>query len=1071
MTNLSAFLNALFRIVFLLGVYCQAHGQSTVPPVQRSGGSASMTITPDPNDTTQGQQGGGNPLPNLTSGGGVPGSNALTVIVDHSGSMLNGALAASRNSSAILGDLIEIWGTSLYPKVFKDLQFQYIEFGDLHESNVLIPLGPIQNAAQIRQQILNSPTSYGGTDFSAGINPAVQTLMDSLYHRTLFLTDAGDGGAGATQGAGYYAALDDIKFVIYDAANASVASKGWLSVTNASEFHVENEFEVLSVFVQTLFEFVDNLNNYLVRQGEKKIGVGTPFVIQKHSPTESNNTIVSKPASATGIQIKEVLDPVGNVVDPPLVRIDETATFFNVVLDATLPKGDYQLVFEPSTLSRTHYLDYISFERCQIELQPELSPDPGSGCFLENSAVNFQFKYMDVVQGVQITYPDFLSHAAYRYAMIGQPMDVSGQGNQGLLFTHSFPFGTAGRYEVRSVWSYNESKLQQGDPKLALVEQVCVDQNGSLVRLDYDTTQTWEGREIEFTATILEPKPGMKQIKKLPLQLGGGAEIPLRQDSANALVYRGTLDYVERGRDYVLSIGKITNYNLAFDSTAATAFRGRERYIQITVTAKDFSALRQDVSVSNFFKRVWQSLNFVLSDLGDETFVYAGESLKIPYQLPYYEAERDSIDFVFSLNKVFPDETVRLSFQLDSTRYTYAAEDVETLWLKVWPFTALGAPKRSQDLSDAVMVQMNFTDSLTIMQPRPGQQSLWLAKRAGTMTFTEALFPEPSFAVSGNLSFGLKDGSTRTVTLPNNHTELAIETSLLDKRYTLLRWRLNRILLLFLLLFIGVLYLLPAWIGRRKNQTKVRLWRRLVRNESLLPTDLWYSPERNSACNPQLKLPDPIKAAFPDEYHQPSYAEYAAWLQTVQELEQTNRKKAASEIKSKLCYTPIYKRGGIVRAILLAPFFPIVLLLDVWRRALDRSPKVVRNADFLAYVRDVENLTIPNVPSTFSFSGEGTIRIRFQDPATNAVRLREMNVQGKVADLSFGTDQINLVAFNYALTAHWRSGESEYIAQNGRATSPKHLSEFGFEVDEKLYITVREIDFETQSCVVHTEKL
>ncbi len=1066
--------------IFLITCSLILHGQEVVPPVKQGGGTGSMTITPDPNDTTKKRINAGSTTPVRTGSDTIKiiGNNrnkAISIIIDHSGSMDGDPIRAAKNSSAIIIDLIKIWGrTDLFPDQIGNIQFQYIQFGGQGQQNVLHPLGRIKDIDKLRNDIVSASTRYSNTDFTMGIDPVVQSVHDSLDHKTIFLTDGQDQSAGPNPTPGYYDALDEIKYIVYG-QKFSVGQKGWLSIVNNSEeYLVNDEYEVFAVFVKTLFGFVDNINNYLVRQGDKRIAPNEPYPLTKHSNMRSHLAILSIPRAAAGLKVLNITDQNGKALDIKDYTVYQAATFFNVVLNGNVPAGNYQVNFDPNTISRSHNIHYINFERINMTLKPFTTPDLAGGCFLENSSVNFDFKYWDLDQDIEVAYPDFLSHSAYRYKMFNNNVDVTGKGKKGLLFSQSFGFGSAGNYEVRSAWSYNEDKLKNGDPPLAVTATVCVTQNGSLVHLDYDTAYTWEGREIAFKATVLDQNPTItNRNRKLVLDLGGGNSIDLLQAPSNNRSYNGTLNYVERGRDYTLSLKNVNrNFNFALDSTSVTTFYGRERDLTITYRGKDFSSLKRNYNPDSFWDKLRYAFSPSAHDLPDSAYTYSGKNLAVPYELPYYSPTQDDVNFEISINKVFPDENINIDFLIDSQSKSYAMSKVGKITFPFWPFEGMGWPQTSHNMSDAVT--FNFPQQKGVSGNNIASNVLVITKRTGTMNIEEPLYPEPKFTAQGALEFQRSDGATQRIAVPDNTTIISIKTNSFDRMATIWRWWANRVLAMTILGLIAMAYLLPLWAAIRKSRQKVRTWRRLLHNEHLKPQDLWNSPETNQKCNPELMLPKEIKSSFIDENGLESRKVFDSWVKETITLDNQDPKKANKLIKKRIGYQPVLSKSsntGMIFSYVIFPVFFLAKLVDFWRAAFEVDKNTIKNSKLINYARKAEDLGVPNVPSSFSFKGHGMINITFSDQGDGDVRLRDIKAQGKIAELIIHADYVVVHAKNYALNIQWPNGEDTHASYNDRASSPKGITEFDFEVEDKLFIRVTDIDYEEKACVVATNRL
>lgn len=1039
-------MNRIITILCLLSFFL-SFGQNTVPPVKKKS-NGSMKITPDPNKNN----GNGNAQQTSTSSTtSIGNKNAITVIIDHSGSMSGAPLNAANNSSLIIVDLIDLWGKKLFPKQLGDINFQYLEFGGTGESNVLHKLGKITNSKTLRNKITSSNTKYGGTDFSSGIEQALSELNGKkLNNKTIFLTDAGDQGNGPSATQGYYDDLVDTKFIIYNDSNSSVSNKGWLkAVPNGSEFHVDSEYEVLSLFVKTLFEFVDDINYYLVRQGSQRVDIGKPFNLSKHTSNKENLLVLSKPQGAN-LEIEKIVSPTGNIVPKKSYSLYDTKTFFNLILNDSLPSGDYKIFFKKT--SRSHDLFYINFEKCNIFLNLETSPKVvSSQCFIENSSVNFNFKYWDSDANKEITYPDFLNHSAYHYKIANNVFDKTGKGANGLSFSHSFPLGSAGSYEVWTTWSYNEEKMRiHNKPPLSLLSSFCITQQGVLVQLDYDTSQTWEGRQIVFKATLLDKSQSIvNSVNKLYLNTGNET-IVLKQDSINKTIYHGVLDYVKGDTQYSLTLdNRNSTYAFAFDKNSKTSFLGKKRKVQVTYSGKDYNAAKQK-NTADFFSKV--KYIFSSKDIPVRQYKFSGQDIIIPYHLPYYESVHDSVQFTFSLNKTFPDEEVSLTFKSDSLKYTYPKKNVAKngLW---------GMFSSKSDYRDAITVNLNLIDSINLKTDKAFQTST-ITKKKGEMFFEKPLYAEPEFTVNATVSFSINN-SDREITLDTTNIKLDVVTSSVNKFYVLTKWTVYKTLCLIIIIILLFLYSILYMISKKKCNQKVKLWKRLNNTDLSQIQDLWSEPAKHHRCNVKLELPVLLKNAFKDGNDAPSKDALIQWINS-------DISDNIKEIKKRICYRSIFYKVKLPIKVLYILFFPIAILIDLSRNAFELDKSVINNRKFVEYVQSVDNASIPNIPSEWSFSNTSKILITFNTPTKDAIRLRHISYHSKIAELTISESYVSILALNASLSVFKSRGNTEFLTIGKRFTSRKYVDEIKFIVNDEIEFTIENIDYESSSCNINS---
>jgi hypothetical protein len=1037
-------MNKIITVLCILS-FLLSNAQNIVPPVKRSNGK--MKITPDPN-----RNGGkGNTLNSSGTVSSTGNKNAITVIVDHSGSMTGAPLNAANNSSLIMVDLIDLWGEKLFPKQLGKINFQYIEFGGAGEYNVLHSLGRIKNSKSLRTKIISSNTKFGGTDFSSGIEPALSQLKGKkLNNKTIFLTDAGDQGNGSSSIQGYYNDLVDTKFIIYNAPGASVSAKGWLkALPNGSEFHVDSEYEVLSLFVKTLFEFVDDINEYLVRQGSQRVDINKPFNFFKHTNDKEHLLILSKP-KVSNLEVEKIVGPSGNSIPQTKYSLYSTQTFFNIILKDSLPSGEYKVFFKNA--NRSNDLFYINFEKCNIYLNLDTSPKVSQGsCFIENSAVNFNFKYWDMNNDTEILYPDFLSHSAYHYKIANNVFDKTGKATVGLSFSHSFPIGSAGSYEVWTAWSYNEEKMRIHDsPPLSLIANFCITKQGVLVQLDYDDSQTWEGRQIVFKAKILNVNQAIiNNVKKLYLNTGHEV-IELEQDSMQKNAYEGILDYVKGGRQYSLTLENRNNtYAFAFDKNSKTSFLGKKRQLQVTYIGKDYDAYKQK-NTTSFLDKV--KYIFSSKEIPVKKYTFKGHDIRIPYQLPYYKYVKDSVTFVFTLNKVFSNEQVVLNFESDSLTYTYPKNKVAKngLW---------GIFSTLSNYQDAVSVNLSLADSIKLNDDEANLTAT-IIKKKGEIYIEKPLYVAPKFIANGNIEFSIDNGK-RIIPLDTTNIQLDIVTSPINKFYVLTKWTVYWTLSLILTLLLLLVYFVLYVRAKTKCNQKVKLWRRLNNSDLSLIEDLWSEPSKHHKCNTKLELPAALKNAFIYENNLPSKQVLIKWVKS-------DESENIKEIKKRFCYLSLFYKGSVPVKILYLLVLPIAILIDLSRNAFEMDSSIIKNKVFLDYVRCVENASIPNIPSEWNFSNTNRALITFNTSDSNAIRLRHISYHSKIAEVVMVESYISILALNASLNVINSQGATEFLTIGKRFTSRKYIDEVKFIVNDEIEFIVENIDYETSSFSIKT---
>lgn len=678
--------------------------------------------------------------------------NAITIIIDVSGSMRGQPLAVAKRSSLVLIDLIELW-SSIYPNAIGNMQVQFILFGAGEEVKVLQPLTNLRGTdfEDLKARIWADGTQFGGTDYSLGIEEAVRQLsLQSLNNKTLFLTDAGDGGAGPNASVDY-ALLGDTKFILYG-QEGDIGT--WLqTLPEAEALRVNSEFEVTTTFVATLFEFVDDINKYLVRRGKSWTGNRQPFFFEKHSPSVAHDLIITRPDPS--ITLEEIRDKAGN----PLAASDymiyhQAATFYQVRLEPNVPKGVYQLIFA-SEKERSQAVRYISFERSNIQLKSFTSPNQAT-CFIENENINFKFEFWDEDLAIPVKYSDFLPYVAYGYQINQLGIEQYGKDLKELHFTKNFPLGSAGAYDIQTSWNYNLGKLRKGDPPLKNTSQFCVEEDGRLVHLTFDTSQTWEGRPLDLSASIDKiDSVFLKTVTSLFINTGKEI-IELRQTKPLSNLYIGQITTLLPDW-YQLSIeNRVERYKLGFSEKSITQFEGRQRFFQITTKTRIYEKLEAELSF-------WKKWQLAFSSLTGKVHFYTKtlhfnqpEMVTIPYELPFYEALADDMPIQITLNKQFPDEQLSLDLMVQNGVYAYEHIQSNGWW---------GAFQQTFSEEEALTATFSQQGKKSDIKSTFSQY-LAIHKLEGDMDFQDPLQPPPSMTITGALTVKLADHHRQLVLRP-----------------------------------------------------------------------------------------------------------------------------------------------------------------------------------------------------------------------------------------------------------------------------------------------------------------
>jgi hypothetical protein len=1009
-----------------------------VPHVQQ-GGTGSFKITPS---ISSGNQSSNTNLSTSNQGSvNLNNKNSISVIVDYSGSMMGNPLNSAKNSTITLLDLISAW-KKVYPQKFKDINFQYIQFGSSNENSFLYKLSKIDDIERLKNSIRSDNTVYSGTDYNSGIDLALSTLSNSnLNNKTIFLSDAGDNGIGPTSGK-QYSKLGDTKFIIYGSGGSI---PNWLnSIPSSSQFNISNEFEVMSIFVETLFEFVDDMNKYLIRRGKQRIVPKQNFEIIKHGNNVEHNTILSKPSQE--IKIEKIIGPDKKVVNSNNYKIFEKETFFQIVLNSNLPKGNYEVILSKNT--RSHEFFYINFEPCNIFMKLLTVPANIAGsCFLEDSKINFTPVFFDNDQKIEIKYPDFLNYVAYRYKINNHKTpDTFGIGASSLNFSETFPVGSAGSYDIWTAWNYNIGKLKQDNPPPQKIDEFCISQNGSSVKVEFDPSLAWEGRNIPFKATLLKSDAEMLKNNKIIYLNTNHSIIPLIQTSPNSNTYEGTLENVEPVL-YQLSIeNKNKKYNFAVDSSSITQFEGKKRLVKVSINTYDYSSMYL-LTKGNIFNQVIQAFKIVASKTKSKQLVtkdYEGTSeILIPYLLPYSDMLDENAEINISLNKIFDDEIVELDLSLidkcKSGKCEYEYKDAGVGGLN-------GLFQLNKTFPDAVSIEFSINGKKNIKNGEKLTQNIHILKQAGDMDFDKTLFPEPKMTLTGNLKI---NPFNRDLKIDNTEIILEIKTDILNKNFIKF-YRLSVWIISLTILFIIILIILALLIRCRNICTsKYNEWRSI---HSSILADYWQ--DINVISNPELEIPYILKKAFNNDKEI-----FVKWL----ELDPNNKenKKLFTE---KLCKEPKYGKNQNLVKLLDIILFPI----NVIKCAFELNNNIITRKQLKMYKDklDTTNSGITNIPSTWSFNNIDNVYISNNFPGREHIRLKEG--ENDFINISFYNDNTINILSKDSFTVYFGNIRNS-ILMGRPLRSPTNTSNIIMDCNN-FKIQISNIDYAEKSLTVNIIK-
>jgi von Willebrand factor type A domain len=810
--------------LILIGIlFCYA--QKPVPPVQKGKGDT-LIINPDPNITgSSGSKTSGN-IPQQAGSEDV----SLNIIIDYSSSMADGKIEAVKNSALTLIDLIKLW-SKIYPKEISRMKFQFIRFGGKGEYEILHPLGKIHDYQALKDKIVNSKADYGSTDYNSGFLAALEAIQKGKITntKTIFLSDGEDHSDGPKNGIDYDL-LGDVKFLLFKTPDADISN--WeRSIRNSSTIRTADEYQVTSIFISTLFEYVGSLNDYLVRMGKSKLQKGEQFVTIKHGTNKEHCIVISRPNN--NIKINSIYDNNNTPLSDNDYILETRSTFFLVTFMEGVPRGKKRIEFEG--LSNSQYFEYISFEKANILLYLQTIPAITSDGFLEYSSVNFDFKFWDNDQNENIDYPDFLSNVAFRYKIHNSIADYIGKDLSKLTFKKSLPVGSAGKYEVHTAWNYDLNKLKNNQPPAQKICEFKIEANGSLVHIDFDETQLWEGRSIVFRAALIDDNEYiLNNYKTLTLNLDHYPNsLELKQDPNQKNAYTGTLKNAKPGK-YQLSLDSPSQVRLGIDGNSTTQFEVGKRYIVFGIEATDFSSIKQNMSLWQKIKYSWLELVGNYSYEFKYNSIPVESDIAVQYELPYKGEFNKNAKMDIKLNKMFPGETLELAFSVSgdsvfSSKLTKKGKAIAHRFFGVFNYKI--------DIEQAVEVKFDLPQNITLLPSENMERTIAINKKSGMMNFKEYLQEEPKIEIIGTLQISDEDSPNNhpiSINLPSHNVTLEIKTSSLSW------WLYNignigaHIIFYVILIIILFILLIIFLIKRRAYISKLSLWHEC---EPLSPQD------------------------------------------------------------------------------------------------------------------------------------------------------------------------------------------------------------------------------------------
>ena len=752
-----------YYLIALLSLFTAASGaQKTVPPVQ-IGGSLQLQYPPSVPATLTSRP-ATLPVAGVTN---KQGPKLLSLVVDLSTSMHGSKLLRANESIIAVLSILECWNSS-YPTELSDLHLQVIGFGSSGEVFELIPLERVTIARipALIQRIQRYQERGTGTDYSAGLEQVIQNAAANFpFHQTIFLTDGQDGGRGPQAGRDY-SALGDVHFVIFGNGSAG----DWLNaLPHATQINAGQDYELSTLFVQTLFSFVDDINRYLIRRGKRRVGAGQPFVLQKHATGTAQRLLITRPSSE--LQPAELRTAAGQEVPSSAYQFKlSSERFIELLLADSLAAGDYVLHFSQNTPAPVTSA-YISLERCDLELRHR-PRNQASDCYLENAEATLSLDFYDAATDQVVSYPDFLPFTSVRYQVEKTSIEACGAyAKTELAPRHVFATGTHGSYSLLTSWNYNTGKLCADLPPLQKVDNLCVKPDGRLIELSYDTTYTWEGRRLTLEAAVRNYDS--RFAKHYPhLVLSDGTDtVHLSALPGAPGRYRGRTGPLRAGKYQFQWVPTSSVYQLAFAPGSQAQLTARKRLIRIAIdgAAIDTTAL-SDV-------RTW------------------------PLLLPFADEHERTWPVSISLNRQFPDE--RVSVNVRGVLPDYMLSDL--------PLT----------------VAFDTFGVHTL----PSTHRFTVLKAATDLHLTEVLRPEPSWTVSGELLIGKGTGEERLplrettvvvelLTDPNDYLKVKAKRALLFLSIAL------TIAALLLVLF-------SVWAYRRiRHRRKLSVWTDGIRGRS-----------------------------------------------------------------------------------------------------------------------------------------------------------------------------------------------------------------------------------------------
>lgn len=650
---------------------------------------------------------------------GSPEAPTLQILVDYSGSMHGAPLDAARHSTQTALDLAALWA-ELYPERLSGLEIDYIAFGGPEDARRLFTVAVADGAelGRRRRQAHTHRAYFYKTDYDAALRLAAAGAQGRAVH-TVMLTDAIDEGRGPSA-ATDYGVLAGTRFLIYGEGDFPGDSP-WLSaIPGATPVHVEAGHEITTALAMALFEFVDDIRRYLVRRGVQPVRAGTIETV-KHAAAERHTLLLAGQRAPEVTEVRHVAT--GRVLPADAYIVRGIGALTQVSIRGGQPAGAYRIAL--GGVAAGGELAYISFERADLAVVASGGRGTDTICAGAGTSYSPGLHFVDRGTGAPVTYADFLSHAAVRYALTdpdGRAVaDFAAEAPIALARPVPLPSTRTDTYAISTAWNYSLGELGADTVSMLPAGEVCVDEKAFHLAVAFDTAQAYQARALSISARLTARATGFDFPMEIALTSASGP-VDLVRDGATD-TYRGTLAELQPGRLKLALHPSAISAGIGLRPTPLLTHDVGRRRVRLSAKREDrpggqaVSRSHETVSFGH-----WLATTFGMVAHG--TPVAPERAYGYAVRLPYEDAYDEIHEFAVSVEPLFPDEVATLRIDASADRVV-ASEEVRRVGL-------LGAllPYRADTAAVTVQLSAPASSALTPAHPT-ATATVAVAKVAG----------------------------------------------------------------------------------------------------------------------------------------------------------------------------------------------------------------------------------------------------------------------------------------------------------------------------------------------------